>query len=62
LFFFSLGASFDLSLLGTILVPAIVMAWAMLALKPITYRLLLRKMSESKKTRLGCWQPLRSNQ
>jgi Kef-type K+ transport system membrane component KefB len=49
LFFFSLGASFDLSLLGTILVPAIVMAWAMLALKPITYRLLLRRMSESKK-------------
>jgi len=47
LFFFALGARFDLSLLSTIVVPALVLAAVMLALKPVTYRLLLRSMSET---------------
>ena len=48
LFFFSLGASFDLGLLGTIWLPAVVLAAVMLTLKPITFRLLLRRMSETR--------------
>ena len=48
LFFFSLGARFDLSLLGDILIPALVMAALMLVLKPITYYSLLRNVSERK--------------
>jgi len=47
LFFFALGARFDLSLLSDIAVPACVLALVMLALKPVTYRLLLRSMSET---------------
>lgn len=47
LFFFALGARFDLGLLSSIAVPAMVLALVMLALKPITYRLLLRSMSET---------------
>jgi Kef-type K+ transport system membrane component KefB len=47
LFFFSLGGGFDLSLLATIAVPAIILAIAMLSLKPIIYRYLLRSQSEN---------------
>lgn len=47
LFFFALGARFDLGLLSSIAVPALVLALVMLALKPVTYRLLLRSMSET---------------
>jgi len=47
LFFFALGARFDLSLLSSIAVPALVLALVMLTLKPVTYRLLLRSMSET---------------
>jgi len=47
LFFFALGARFDLSLLSSIVVPAAVLALVILALKPVTYRLLLRSMSET---------------
>lgn len=42
LFFFSLGAEFQLSLLDDVLVPALVMAGLVLALKPVTFRLLLK--------------------
>jgi len=48
LFFFSLGASFDLGLLEAIWLPSLVLAAAMLALKPVTFRLLLRRMSETR--------------
>lgn len=48
MFFFSLGASFDLSLLASIAVPALILAALMLGLKPIIFRLLLRRMSETK--------------
>ena len=48
LFFFSLGARFDLSLLGDILLPAAVLAALMLILKPIIFQFLLRNASEKK--------------
>ena len=46
LFFFALGGGFDLNLLATIAVPAIILAVAMLSLKPVIYRYLLRSQSE----------------
>lgn len=48
LFFFSLGARFDLAVLDAILVPAWVLAGLMLVLKPVTYYGLLRNVSERK--------------
>ncbi|RNL64046.1 cation:proton antiporter [Zhongshania marina] len=49
LFFFSLGARFDLSVLADILVPAILLAALILILKPIIFRYLIHSMSETKK-------------
>jgi len=48
LFFFSLGAGFKLALLGQVLIPALIMATAVLALKPIIFRWLLSSISESR--------------
>lgn len=48
LFFFSLGARFDLAVLDAILVPAWVLASLMLILKPVIYYGLLRNVSERK--------------
>ena len=48
LFFFSIGAGFDLSLLQSIWLPALCLAICMLVLKPVIFRLLLRRMSETK--------------
>ena len=48
LFFFSLGARFDLSLLGDILLPAMVLAAVMLSIKPAVFYVLLRNVSERK--------------
>jgi Kef-type K+ transport system membrane component KefB len=47
LFFFSLGAGFHLDLLGHVIVPALVIALVVLALKPIVFRLLLFRISET---------------
>lgn len=47
LFFFALGAGFNLQLLSTVIWPALVLAIAVLALKPIIFRALLGNMSES---------------
>jgi len=47
LFFFSLGAGFNLSLLAAIIVPAIILASLMLAIKPVIYHRLLRSHSET---------------
>lgn len=47
LFFFSLGGAFDLALIPHIIVPALVLAAAMLCVKPLIYKFLLGK-SESK--------------
>lgn len=46
LFFFSLGASFNLMLLGEIIVATIVLSGIMLLVKPVVFRLLLGKQSE----------------
>ena len=47
LFFFSLGAGFNLSLLAAIIVPSIILAGLMLAIKPVIYHRLLRSHSET---------------
>ena len=47
LFFFSLGGAFDLALIPHIIIPVLVLAAAMLCLKPVIYKFLLAK-SESK--------------
>ncbi|HSJ78086.1 MAG TPA: cation:proton antiporter, partial [Erythrobacter sp.] len=47
LFFFSLGAGFDLTALRTVLLPAVVLAAAALLLKPPLFALLLRRSGEA---------------
>lgn len=46
LFFFSIGAQFDLGMLSDVLLPAALVAVAMLALKPIVFRRLLTIVGE----------------
>jgi Kef-type K+ transport system membrane component KefB len=48
LFFFSVGARFDLGLLGEVLLPALVLAALVLGLKPVIYRFLLKGVSEKR--------------
>jgi Kef-type K+ transport system membrane component KefB len=48
LFFFSLGARFNLGLLSDVALPAIILSVLMLGLKPLTFRFLLRRQSDSK--------------
>lgn len=48
LFFFSVGARFDISLLGQILFPALVLAGLVLIVKPVTYHWLLKGVSEKR--------------
>ncbi|WP_417222702.1 cation:proton antiporter [Amphritea sp.] len=48
LFFFSIGASFNLGLLGQIIVPSIILALLVLVIKPIVFRFLLHNISDSK--------------
>lgn len=47
LFFFSVGASFQLAVLPHVIGPALLMAAAMLAAKPLVFRLLLPRISET---------------
>lgn len=49
LFFFSVGASFNLGLVGEIIVPSILLAIAVIALKPLVFRFLLRTIKENDK-------------
>ena len=49
MFFFSLGASFELSVLPDVAVPACVLAGTMLMLKPFVFRKLLVRMGEGRK-------------
>ena len=51
MFFFSLGAGFDLSVLGVVAAPAAVLAFAMLAIKPLIFKALLQW--EGEEPRLG---------
>lgn len=46
MFFFSLGAQFNLTLLPEIAIPALVLGLGMLVLKPLVFHFLLRKQSE----------------
>jgi len=46
LFFFSVGARFNLGLLGDVIVPAMVLSVLVLALKPVVYHFLLEGVSE----------------
>ncbi len=46
LFFFSLGASFNLAILSDVIVAAVILGGVMLLLKPATFRVLLGKQSE----------------
>jgi len=48
LFFFSVGARFDLGLLGEVILPAAVLSALVLALKPVVYRFLLKGVSEKR--------------
>ncbi|MEX2962354.1 cation:proton antiporter [Microbulbifer sp. TYP-18] len=48
LFFFSLGAQFQLSMLAEIALPAVITAAAVLAFKPVVFRFLLGNQSEHK--------------
>ena len=48
LFFFSVGARFDLALLNQVLAPALVLSLLVLALKPVVYRYLLKGVSEKR--------------
>lgn len=48
LFFFSVGARFDIALLGDVLLPAAVLAVLVLGLKPVIYRFLLKGVSEKR--------------
>ncbi len=47
LFFFSIGASFNLTLLDDVILPALLLAALVLALKPVVFKLLLQRISES---------------
>lgn len=49
LFFFSIGASFNLHYLQSLAVPALLLAGCMLLIKPLTFKFLLQRMNESKK-------------
>lgn len=46
LFFFSLGAQFNLTLLPELLVPALLLGASMLVIKPVVFHFLLRQQSE----------------
>ncbi len=50
LFFFSLGAGFDLTLIDDIIIPAAALALLILALKPVIFRYLLGVSNEDKKS------------
>ncbi len=59
LFFFSVGARFDLALLGQVLAPALVLSILVLGLKPVVYRFLLKGVSEKRHPGLGPGFPSR---
>lgn len=48
MFFFSIGASFNLNYFNQVALPAVILAVLMLLLKPVIFRVLLRQVSETK--------------
>lgn len=49
LFFFSLGAGFDIGVIDEVILPALILAAAMMLLKPVVFRWLLLRTGESEK-------------
>jgi len=47
LFFFSIGARFNIDMLGAVLIPTLLLSVIVLAVKPTTFRFLLRRHSEN---------------
>ena len=47
LFFFSLGATLDISMINVVLIPALILALLVLSLKPLIYKILLRYFGEN---------------
>jgi len=47
LFFFSLGAGFDLGMIEEVLLPAVLLAAALMLAKPVVFRYLLQRTGES---------------
>lgn len=50
LFFFSIGASFNLNLLGLVILPALVLAISSMLIKPVVFRFLLKGIKEDAST------------
>lgn len=50
LFFFSIGASFNLDLLGLVIVPALILAISSMLVKPVVFRFLLKGIKEDAST------------
>ena len=50
LFFFSIGASFNLDLLGLVIVPALILAISSMLIKPVVFRYLLKGIKEDAST------------
>lgn len=48
MFFFSVGAAFNLNYLSAVIIPAVILVVALFALKPLTYRWLLHQVKEPK--------------
>ncbi|MFT5718940.1 MAG: Kef-type K+ transport system membrane component KefB [Oleiphilaceae bacterium] len=48
LFFFSLGALFNLNMLGLVILPAIILAVLIIIIKPVTFHFLLKQIKEPK--------------
>ena len=48
MFFFAIGATFNLTYLGALAIPALLLALLMLIVKPVTFRVLLGKAKETK--------------
>ena len=48
LFFFAVGARFDVALIGQVWAPALLLSILVLALKPVVYRFLLKGVSEKR--------------
>jgi Kef-type K+ transport system membrane component KefB len=49
MFFFALGAGFDLGSLGDVLLPALLLAGAAIVLKPLVFKLLLKREQEKER-------------
>lgn len=48
LFFFSVGANFNLTYFSVVIIPAVIITAVLLVLKPVVYRILLHRVNESK--------------